>query len=65
MSNELIRDTAKHYRVRFWEIAEALNIGETTLSRRMRRELPEVEQEKMLDLIATIAQSRYNVDDNN
>ncbi len=58
MENVKIRDKAKICGVRHWEIAEALGIGEATLTRKLRRELPANEQEKILGLIHEIARSK-------
>lgn len=58
MENVKIRDKAKIWGVKHWEIAEALGIGEATLTRRLRRELPAKEQEKILGLIEQIARSK-------
>ncbi len=63
MENVSIRDKAKLYGVKHWEIAEALGIGEATLTRRLRRELPAKEQEKILGLVDEIARSKKKEDD--
>lgn len=51
MKNREIREAAIHAGVKLWEIAEALGVADTTLSRRMRRELPDDEKEKILGII--------------
>lgn len=58
MENVKIREKAKICGVKHWEIAEALGIGEATLTRRLRRELPAKEQEKILGLIDEIVRSK-------
>lgn len=58
MENVKIREKAKISGVKHWEIAEALGIGEATLTRKLRRELPKQEQEKILGLIDEIARSK-------
>lgn len=58
MSNHAIREAAKKNEVRLWEIAYGLGIEDSTFSRKLRRELPAKEQEKILGLIAEIAQSK-------
>jgi predicted XRE-type DNA-binding protein len=40
--------------LRQWEVAEALGMAEESLCRKMRKELPEAEQEKILGSIASL-----------
>lgn len=40
-----IRTTAKEKKVRFWEVAEYLKISEPTMTRKLRRELPDSEKQ--------------------
>lgn len=54
MENMMIREAARTARVKLWEIAYAMGITDSTLSRRLRRELPEEEQQKILALIQRI-----------
>lgn len=58
MVNAVIRETAKKSEVRLWEIAYALGINDSTFSRKLRRELPANEQEKILGLIDEIVRSK-------
>ncbi len=58
MKNEAIRTTAKEKSVRLWEIAEALNISEPTMTRKLRHELPEAEKTKILAIIDEIHNKR-------
>ena len=53
--NATIRKAAKDHRVFLWQIAEELGISEFTLCRKLRKELPEAEQEKILSLIRELA----------
>ncbi len=55
MQNELIRKTAKQNKVMLWEIAERQGIAESTFIRRLRRELPQQEREKILEIIKDLA----------
>ena len=41
-------------RVRNWELANRLGINEATLSRRLRTELPEEEQDRLIAIIQDI-----------
>lgn len=54
-ANMEIRNTAKKSGVRLWEVAEAIGITDGTLSRKMRRELPEAEQRQILGIVADLA----------
>lgn len=58
MSNYAIREAAKKNEVRLWEIAYALGMEDSTFSRKLRRELPQKEQAKILGLIDEIARSK-------
>lgn len=54
--NMAIRESAQRTGVRLWEVAYALGVEDSTFSRKLRRELPAQEQEKILRLVAEIAQ---------
>lgn len=58
MKNKAVRDAAKMYGVKLWELAEALGINDGNLSRKLRHELPEKEQEEIIDIIANIAKGK-------
>lgn len=58
MANEIVRHAAKSAQVKFWEIADAMQISEATMSRKLRHELPEAEQQRILQLIEKIATER-------
>lgn len=51
MNNIMIRDALKKYGVKQWQLAEMLCIGEYTLCRKLRRELPIEEQETIVSII--------------
>ena len=51
MHNQKIRDELKKNRLTQWELAERLGISEFTLSRRLRKELPESETKHILTVI--------------
>ena len=55
-ANEKVRAAAKDTGVEFWRLADALGVSESTLTRMMRRELPEDEQQRLLHLIDEIAE---------
>lgn len=54
MQNRKIRETAQLARVKLWEIAAELGITDATFSRKLRKELPDDEQERILAIIARI-----------
>ena len=55
MTNVSIRNAAHEAGVHHWEIAEALGISEGSFCRRMRHELPEAEQARILNIINDIS----------
>lgn len=61
MYNKEIRTTAKAHGVKMWQIAEALGIQDSALSRRMRHELPDDERKQIIGIIENIAQQRKAV----
>ncbi len=55
MTNAEIKSTAKAKGVTLWQIADRLGISEPTMTRKMRHELPEAEQTRILSIIDDIA----------
>lgn len=53
-SNERVRKELTKRRVMHWELAKKLGINETTLCRRLRVELPEEEQDRLISIIQDI-----------
>lgn len=51
MTNLPIRMALMEKRMRQWELAELMGISEFTLSRILRKELPEEEQQKIITVI--------------
>lgn len=51
MTNEKIRLALFQHGVYQYELADLLNVSEITLSRRLRRELPEDEQDRIVQII--------------
>lgn len=56
MYNQDIKRTAAGSGVRLWQIAEALGITDSSLSRKLRKELPIEEKEKIFAIIRELAQ---------
>lgn len=57
-SNIEIREKAKQNNVKLWEVAEKLNINDGNFSRKLRKELPTAEKERILSIIEDIAKGR-------
>jgi hypothetical protein len=55
MKNERIRQAAARNGVRLWQIAEELGMNDGNFSRKLRRELPEEEQNNILAIIERLA----------
>ena len=58
LANSDIRSTAKTKGVRLWEIAEFLKVSDPTMTRMLRRELPNKEKQRFLSIIEEIASAR-------
>lgn len=54
--NDAIRKAAKEKGVRLWQIAEKLGVNDGNFSRRLRRELPEEEQRRILGIIKELSE---------
>ena len=50
-ANIRIRTALEETRMRHWELADLLGISENTLTRRLRKELPEEEQKRIISII--------------
>lgn len=58
LANTDIRAAAKNAGVKLWELAYHLNISEPTVTRRLRRELPQSEKERIFTAIEEIAKKK-------
>lgn len=56
MENQDVRRTAAGAGVKLWQIAEALGIADCSLSRKLRRELPAEEKERIFSIIRQLSQ---------
>lgn len=56
VKNRDIRNAAKIANVKLWQIADKLGINDGNFSRRLRRELPQDEKEKIFSIIATLTE---------
>lgn len=55
MTNQDIRRTAAGAGVKLWQIAEALGIADCSLSRKLRRELPQEEKDRIFSIIRELS----------
>lgn len=51
MHNQKIREALKHAKMTQWELANILGISEQTMYRRLRSELAETEQDRIISII--------------
>ena len=54
LNNKRVREFASKNKVRLWQIADALNVSEPTITRYLRRELPEEKQDELINVIKEI-----------
>lgn len=59
-ANEIIRQHAKEKGVKLWQLVAALHINDCNLSRKLRFELPEDKQERLLSIVDEIAAQNKN-----
>ena len=55
MNNQDIRRTAAGAGVKLWQIADALGIADCSLSRKLRKELPREEKERIFEIINNLS----------
>ena len=55
LANTDVRTTAKENGVRLWEIAEHLKISDPTMTRKLRKELPDSEKQEIFKIIDELA----------
>lgn len=56
MKNQDIRRMAAGAGVKLWQIADALGIADCSLSRKLRKELPQEEKEEIFSIIQRLSQ---------
>lgn len=61
MENMRIRKEAQESGVKLWEVADRYGLTDSNFSRKLRRELPDEEQEKILGIIREITREREAV----
>ncbi len=55
-ANADVREKAKQAGVRLWEVADACGVNDGNFSRKLRKELPQEEKERILAIIDQLAQ---------
>lgn len=55
MNNVDIRNQLKKTKVKQWQVAEALNYDESVFSRKMRKELPVAEKQRIFEVIGKLS----------
>lgn len=55
MANESIKQTAKEAGIKLWQVADAYGVNDGNFSRKLRHELPEGEQQKIISIIERLA----------
>ena len=55
MANQKIREAAAKSGVRLWQIAAQLNLNDGNFSRKLRVELPDDEQKRILEIIEELS----------
>lgn len=58
MRNQEIRQAAEEAGVKLWEIAEELGITDSYFSRKLRRDLPDEEKRRILNIIKSLRRER-------
>lgn len=54
MANQDVRRAAAAAGVKLWQIADAMGIADCSLSRKLRKELPKCEKEKIFSIIENL-----------
>lgn len=64
MANLKLRRAAAGAGVKLWQVAEALGVADATLSRWLRRELPEEKAERIMATIRELSVGENNKEEN-
>lgn len=56
--NQDMRNAARKAGIPFWKIADELGISEASMTRKMRRELPDAEKQRVLQIIEQIRKQK-------
>lgn len=61
IANTDIREAAKKSGICLWQVAEAIGISDASFSRKLRRELPDAERERVMGAIEKLAENSAEV----
>ena len=61
MKNVEIRSAYMLAGIKQWQLAEAMGISETHLSRKLRKELPQEEKQTILEIIERLSKEKQEV----
>ena len=61
IANTDIREAAKKGGICLWQVAEAIGISDASFSRKLRRELPDAERERVMGAIEKLAENSAEV----
>ena len=61
MYNKDIREAAKRAGIHLWQVAAVYGINDGNFSRKLRKELPHGEKEKILEIIGRLAKEKQGV----
>ena len=62
MNNKEIRNAAGGHGLKLWQVAEAIGMNESAFSRKLRKELPQEEKQRILETIDRLAQEKQGVE---
>lgn len=55
MANIDVREAANRFGVKLWQIADAMGIADSNFSRKLRKELPQNEKDRIFSIINQLA----------
>ena len=61
VANFEIRCAAGSYGIRLWQVADAIGMNESAFSRKLRKELPQEEKQRILEAIDRRSQEKQGV----
>lgn len=61
MKNNDIKEAAKRAGIRLWQVAAAYGVNDGNFSRKLRKEFPPEEKQRILEIIDRLAQEKQGV----
>lgn len=55
MANKDIKEAIQKANIKYWQVADKYGISDCTFSKRLRKELSEVEKEKILKIVNSLS----------